>query len=150
MRTHEKVADEYSLSKETVARYLRISKLIEPLREVLDKGKMPFIPAVAISFLREDEQVFLARCLENHPYTVDMKKTDLMKEYSKKDKLNENNIMLILAGKVLPKTNKQPSIKFSKSTYEKYFTPEQTAKEVQFIVEAALEMYCGGGKEVDI
>ena len=141
LRTHDKVAQEYGLSKETVARYLRISKLLPQLQEILDKGEMPFIAAVAISFLREKEQVLLVECLNNHPYSVDMKKADIMKEYSKSNKLNENNIMLILSGKLPPKSQKQSVFKFNKTTYDKYFTQDQSSEEVQSIIDAALEMY---------
>jgi ParB family chromosome partitioning protein len=49
--TDKKIADMYSLSKNTVSRYLRINQLYSPLKEMLDIGYVPFIPAVTVSFL---------------------------------------------------------------------------------------------------
>jgi ParB family chromosome partitioning protein len=58
----EKVGETYSLSKDTVARYLRINQLIPALKSRLDNGDFAFIPAVTLSFLKEAEQTLLDKC----------------------------------------------------------------------------------------
>ena len=40
-----------------------------------------------------------------------------------------------------PKPNRTPTVKVDKAVYARYFKPSQPAKEVQDIVEKALEMY---------
>jgi hypothetical protein len=56
--------------------------------------------------------------------------------------LTEDNIYLILSGE---RNGKQLTgaftVKIGKKLFAKYFQPEQTAKDVQAIVEQALEMY---------
>jgi len=141
LKTIYKVGEEYSLSKDTVARYLRVNYLIQPLKALLDNGKVAFMSGVTISYLREAEQTKLADCMERNNLSVDMKKADMLRKYSEKGKLDGESIYRILTGSMAHKPNRTPTVKVSKTVYSKYFKPEQSAKEVQGIVEKALEMY---------
>ena len=145
LKSREFVAREYSLSRNTVARYLRLNHLVRALRPRLDSGELAFLPAVTLSFLKEDEQLLLEKCLGLNAFKVDMKKADILRQYSEKGKLDEEGIYLILSGEVgaKPKPNRTPTVKVSKAVYAKYFKPSQPAKEVQDIVEKALALYFG-------
>ena len=142
-KSREIVAKEYSLSKDTVARYLRIDQLIPTLKARLDSGEFAFIPAVTLSFLKEPEQQLLDNCIGLNSFAVDMKKADILRQHSEKGKLNEENIFLILSGEIgqKPKPNRTPTVKVSKDIYAKYFKSGQSAKEIQDIVEKAIERY---------
>jgi ParB family chromosome partitioning protein len=139
--SNEKVAEMYSLSKIMVSRYLRIQKLIPALKSQLDDGNISFIPAVTISFLKENEQELLADCMEKNNLSVDMKKADILRQFSEKNKLNADSIYQILSGKAVKKSTRTPAVKINKTVYAKYFRPEQSVKEVQEIVEKALDLY---------
>jgi ParB family chromosome partitioning protein len=139
--SREKVGKEYNLSSKTVARYLRIHQLIMPLKSRLDDGGIAFIPAVTLSFLKEAEQMLVADCVERDGLSVDMKKADLLRQFSEKGKLNAANVNRILAGEAKAKPNRTPTVKIEKTVYAKYFKPNQPAKEVQAIVEKALAQY---------
>lgn len=141
LHSDKRVGEMYSLSKNTVARYLRVHQLISELKNMLDGGIIAFIPAVTLSFLKEREQRDLAQCIELNKLKVDMKKADILRDYSTQGKLDAEQIYLILHGELMPKTIKAPSIKMSETVYSRYFQPEQPAKEVQSIVEKALELY---------
>ena len=144
LTTISKVGQEYGLAKDTVARYLRINQLILALKIRLDSGGIPFIPAVTLSFLKEAEQELIENCIKLNKFKVDIKKADTLRQYSEKSKLDSDNIYLILSGEaVLKKKASTPTIKVSKAVYSKYFKPSQPAKEVQEIVEKALDMYFG-------
>ena len=142
-KSRDIVANEYSLSNRTVARYLRIDKLISALKTRLDNGEFSFIPAVTLSFLKEPEQQLLDKCISLNEFTADMKKADTLRQYSERGKLDEESIYLILSGEIgqKPKPNRTPTVKVSKTVYAKYFKSGQSAKEIQEIVEKALEMY---------
>ena len=143
LRTDEKIGEIYSLSRNTVARYLRINKLAPALKTLLDGGKLSFIPAVTISFLKEKEQEDLAKCIELNGFSVDIKKADILRQHSEDGKLNDGRIYLILNGELgrKPKPNRTPIVKVNKAVYAKYFLPAQSPKEVQETVEKALEFY---------
>ena len=54
--SREKVADEYGLSRNTIARLVRISKLSDGILGWLDKGKLAVRAGVELSYLSADEQ----------------------------------------------------------------------------------------------
>jgi ParB family chromosome partitioning protein len=141
--SRELVAQKYSLDRNAVARYLRIYKLTDALKLRLDNGNIAFLSAVTLSFLKEAEQNMLEHCLTLNRFSVDMKKADMLRIYSEKGKLTEDNAYLILSGEVgrKPKPNRTPTVKISKNLYAKYFKPDTPAKEVQKHVEAALALY---------
>jgi len=143
LHSDERVADMYSLSKISVSRYLRIQKLVMALKQRLDKGTIAFIPAVTLSFLKESEQQLLDKCIDPNGFTVDMKKANILRQYSEQNKLDDESIYLILSGEISqkPKPNRTPTVKVSKTIYNTYFKPNQSAKEIQDIVEKALELY---------
>jgi len=139
----EKVGDAYSLSKDTVARYLRINHLIPALKLRLDNGDFAFIPAVALSYLKEAEQTFLDKCMEQSGLSVDMKQADLLRQLSAKGQLDGDKTLSILSGqaKHRPPPKRTPTVKIKKAVYNKYFNENQSAKEIKEIVEKALELY---------
>ena len=141
LKSREAVAEEYNLSRNTVARYLRINQLIPPLKSQLDSGNFAFISAVTLSFLKESEQKKLVECMEQKNLSIDMKKADMLRKYSNKDRLDADSIYRILSGSMDHKPNRTPTVKVSKQIYAKYFKSNQSAKEVQTIVEKALAMY---------
>jgi ParB family chromosome partitioning protein len=141
LRTDVKIGESYGLSKNTIARYLRIQYLISPLKLRLDNDEYGFVPAVTLSFLKESEQEMLDDCIERNGLTVDMKKADALRQFSEKGKLNGERVYRILSGDTTPKPNRKPTVKIKKDVFTRYFKPSQSAKEVEDIVEKALELY---------
>jgi ParB family chromosome partitioning protein len=141
LKSREKVAQEYNLSRNTVARYSRIQQLIPALKTRLDNDEIPFIAGVTLSFLKGEEQVMLDDCMERNRLSVDIKKADLLRQFSEKGKLDGESVYRILSGEAVSKPNRTPMVKVDKTVYAKYFKPNQSAKEVQAIVEKALELY---------
>jgi len=136
-----KVGQEYGLCKDTVARYLRLQHFIPALMNHLDSGVIAFMTAYTLSFLKESEQQLLADCMKRHNLSVDMKKADMLRKYSEKGRLDGDAIQRILSGTMVHKPNRTPTVKIRKTVYTKYFKPNQPAKEVETIVEKALELY---------
>ena len=141
LHSDKKVAEMYSLSRVNVFRYLRIQHLIPVLKTQLDNNKLAFIPAVTLSFLKNTEQELIGDCIERNNLFVDMKKADILRQFSEKGKLNGESVYKILSGETTPKPNRTPMVKIDKVVYSKYFKPNQSVKEIQETVEKALEMY---------
>jgi len=139
--SRDKTAKEYNLSSKTVARYLRINQLVPALKSRLDNDDFAFIPAVTLSYMKDTEQALIDDCLERNGFSIDMKKADLLRQFTDKGKLNAENVYKILSGQTTPKPNRTPTVKVNKTVYARYFKPNQPAKEVQEIVEKALAMY---------
>ena len=141
LKSREAIAHEYGLKRETVVYYLRVNKLIPELKIMLDNGKIVISSAATLSYLKTEEQMLIADCMERNGLSVDVKKADFLRQFSKKSKLNGENVYRILSGETAQKPNRTPTVKINKTVYSKYFKPNQPAKEIQETVEKALEMY---------
>ena len=141
LRTDEKIGNEYGLSRNNVARYLRISKLIPELLNKVDIGEIPFRAGVDISFLSEEEQGNLHEILSEGFYKINLKNAAALKDFLKSEnKLTQLNIIEILDGK--KKIKKQKAVMILKpKTLKKYFKPEQKPEEIEAEIIEAIEFY---------
>jgi ParB family chromosome partitioning protein len=139
-RTDEKIGAMYSLSRNTIARYLRISQLNAPLKVMLDKSKITFLVAVELSFLNKQEQEWLSGCLEDG-FSVNAAKAATLREKSSEGTLGLNATKNILSGQTAATENKPRRVKVRGELYDRFFKPEQSTKEVETIVEEALKLY---------
>jgi len=72
-----------------------------------------------------------------------VKKSDILRGYSEREKLNEDNIYLILNGELgqPPKKKRAPTFRLKQKVYSQYFTPGQKTSEIEEVIEKALEFY---------
>ena len=130
------------MAKDTVARYIRLNNLIPELLEIVDDGKIAFIPAVTLSFISEEVQYEIVEVFEEDNYSINMKKASNLRQYHDAKKLDRKIIKEILSG-ALNKVEKIKSntIKVKANIVSRYFKPEHTQAEIEGIIEKALEMY---------
>ena len=139
--TRATLAEKYEMSSTNMARYLRLEKLIIPLRYRLDSDEISLRAAVSLSFLKSNEQEWLEDMIFSDSYKIDMKKADLLQKYSKNGNLDSNTMKLILDGELLSKVRKKrttTNLKISQNAYEKYFESNLSPKEIQQRTESAL------------
>lgn len=141
LRTDEKLGNEYNLSRDKVARYIRISKLIKYFLDKLDENKMNFSAAYLLSYLPKEEQEILQKILEDTNYKIDIKKSEQIKKYSKNGNLTSDKIILILSGQLEKKIKKEKSFKIKPKIINKYFNPQEDKKNIENIIDKALELY---------
>ena len=143
-RTDEKVGDDYCLSKNTVARYIRVANLTEPLMNLLDEEKIAFYAAYALSFIEDSNvQTTIANLVIEQDYKLDMKKAELMRDYFDKGKLTDTMIDEILSGeknKKAKSTSPKP-VKVKNTVIIKYFKENESPKVIEETIEKALELY---------
>lgn len=143
LTSRDKVGLEYGLSKNTVARLLRVDKLNNDLKMRVDSGEISIRCAVDLSYLAEIEQVEVYKLLDENEFKIDMKKTDMLRSYSESSKLNEKTAYQILSGEInkKPKSTTPPSVKIKHKVYSKYFSADTKVSEIERIVDEALELY---------
>lgn len=151
--SREKVAEEYVLGRNTIARLVRISKLCDGILAWLDKGQLAVRAGVELSYLTAEEQSTLleintadnndmlmkiseAQARDLRVLSVDCKKENL--------ELTGNQMLKVLA---IKKKKPDKKIAISPNTYKKYFT-DKSNDEIQQIVEQALEMFYSDRKDV--
>lgn len=139
----EMAGQEYGLSKDSVARYLRINKLIEEFKMMVDEGSVPFIAGVDLSYLSDEQQQMLVKNLSVlKGVKLDLKKAKQLKEAVFKEKLTETTMMDILTDRNNGKpTKKLGDVKIKKTVLKKYFAEDVPAKVVEDTIQKALDMY---------
>lgn len=142
-KSRDLTAQNYGLGSSTVARYLRIGKLIKPLLERMDNGKIAVRPAVDISYLTEDEQNRLDFFLDTAPCKIDMNKAKFLRQLSEANKLTDDKIVRILVGEIdrLVTMNTMPTLKIKPELYSKHFSPDTKLREMEVIIDEALTAY---------
>lgn len=144
LNSDDEAGREYDLSGRTVSRYLRIDMLSENLKKIIDSEEIGIRAGVELSYLNEDNQIYLMDILNNNKYKVEFKTAARLRELQKLNKLTESVMESVLAG-TYDKPKKTLSIlngmKVKSNVMKKYFNEKQTAKEVEEIIDKALELY---------
>lgn len=143
------VSDEYGLSKDRIARYLRIATLITPLLDCLDAKALGFEAAYDISFVKEEMQPMIAELIVKDNCHVDTKKSALIHDYAKKGRLMEELLRQIITGEKakVPKSNSLKPIKIKETVINRFFGSEQNRKEIEDTIVKALEFYFAQNSE---
>lgn len=139
--TNKQVGAEYGMSRATVARLIRIDKLIDGIKPLVDNGTIPLRAAVNVSFLNEETQVMLIKLARLHK--LDTKKSEQLREYSESQDLDQLTVIKILTGQInnVQKLPKPKNVKLSHETYSRYFNETAKADEISETIEKALEFY---------
>ena len=127
------ISEETNLSKKKIYRYIRLTKLIEPILNRVDNGSIPIIAAVEISYLSEQQQKSLFEFLLNHS---DCKITTANAKSIKDnpddleavfyDKTSDSELYKELADKALEPYRQHQEEKVDKlSTEEQKYEPER-------------------------
>jgi ParB family chromosome partitioning protein len=147
LSSREKTANIYGLNRNTVARYIRIyNNLSKDFNDILDSGKLPFIAAVELSYIPDSDQNNLSNILKQNPeLKVDIKKAELLREFSNNEELTPKIIEDILLGIAIKNKNRASlpvqSIRIKGKILSKYFKPENKPEEIEAELITALEFY---------
>lgn len=143
--TAKSLASDYGLCRTSIVQLIRIDKLINELKALIDSGDLAVRSGVELSFLSEETQLDLSELAEE--YKIDMKKAKLLRESADKDgNLSNSDIIRILDGKKST-ADKGKSVKISNDIYSRYFEPTTKPQEIAETVEKALEMYFNSKQE---
>lgn len=144
--SREKVGEEYGLSRNTVARLVRISKLFDGLLTWVDKKYISIRAGVELSYLSEEAQelVFTFNSTDDAEmlYKISEGQARDLRVLEKDCERLNDKLSPAMIERVLKK-EKKPTVKkvsVNPELYTKYFS-EKTPDEAQEIVEQALQAY---------
>ena len=135
--SREKVGEEYGLSRNTVARLLRINKLNDGIKSWVDSGNLSVRAAVELSYMSEDRQQELYKTNTDFDTGVILKKISEKTAKELRKQSPEKTVKEILSNK----KSATKSIKINSEVYDRYFGG-MDSKEITAVVEQALKMYC--------
>ena len=143
--TLDELAQKYHYSARHVARYLRLSKLIRPLREMLDDERLAFTSAVYVSFLSEEEQMLVYEVIEAMGTRLRPKMAKKLRDQG--GKLTEDVVEQVIRFMIVKKDGIQ--VRLSEEIREKYFEG-MTAVQIADIVEKAVIAWFSGKDGADV
>lgn len=141
LESREKVGAEYNLSKNSISRYLRISKLPTEFKELVDIGQIAIRAGVDLSYLREESLNIVHAIVTEENFKIDMNRARNLRGADKKAPLTFESAHVIIKGEKKDKEKKPKPPKYWNKVFTKYFKPEQKETEVTSILEKALAMY---------
>lgn len=146
--TLDQMAEKYHYSTRHVARYMRVSKLIPQLREMLDDERLAFTSAVYVSFLSEEEQMLVYEVIEAMGMRLKPKMAKRLRGQS--GKLTEEVVEQVIRSMIVKKsTNERIQVRLSEEIREKYFDG-MTAVQIADIVEQAVIAWFSGKDGADV
>jgi len=140
-KSAEIIGDKYGLSHDNVARYIRINKLIDEIKERIDDSEIAIRAGVSLSYLPERQQEIVVDVLCDGNYRLDMNKAEALRMASDKKPLTHETVEDILKSQRKRKPAFAASFKLQPKIMSMYFKPDQKKAEIVKTIETALEFY---------
>lgn len=137
-RSDELLAEQVGESRNQIQRYIRLTKLVEPLLDMLDEKKIALNSAYKLSFLSKDEQAALIKVIKRTQIMPSLSQTQRLKTFSEDGTLSEAVISAILSK---TKADKAEKVTFKTNTLKKYFPDNYTTQDMQETIIALLEKW---------
>jgi ParB family chromosome partitioning protein len=126
--TVEKIGADGGDSKNQVLRYIRLTRLIPELLEMVDEGKIAFTPAVELSYILPDEQKMLLTEMEYNDCTPNLSQAQRLKELSNSGGFTAERLAEIMGEE---KANQKERIKIPTERVRKFFPKSYTTAQME-------------------
>jgi ParB family chromosome partitioning protein len=140
-KSRELLGQEYGMTGRNVARYIRCNQLIQAFKEMLDDGTMTLVVGVELSHLSAEEQEVVRNVMERN--CIKLKGDVAGKLRAASGSITEAGVEELFGVDKPVDVAQDPkpvSVKIPAGVYSRYFS-NVAAKDVQGILEAALEQY---------
>ncbi len=138
LRSDDSIATAFGMSGDTVQRYIRLTRLIPILLDLVDDKRIAFTPAVELSYLTEQEQCTLLDTIESEDCTPSLSQAQRMKKLSQEGRLTAEVIFAIMSEE---KPNQREKIKLSAERVREYFPKSYTTQQMEDTIFKLLEQW---------
>ena len=95
-KSSDELAEKMGESKNQIFRFIRLTKLVPEILQMVDEKQIAFNPAVEISYLAEEQQYTLLEVMSYNDATPSLAQAIKMKEFSRDGKLSAEVILSIM------------------------------------------------------
>ena len=127
-RSDQIMAEKLGESRNQIQRFIRLTNLIPTLLDMVDSKKIAFNPAVALSYLNQDEQAKLVDTMESEQATPSLSQAQRLKKFSQEGKLTEESMLAIMSEE---KKSEVGKVTLGTDTLRKYFPTNWTPKQLE-------------------
>lgn len=133
----EKVGETTGESGRQIQRFIRLTELIPPLLNLVDENKLAFNPAVAISYLNQEQQTWLEEIMTGNECSPSLSQAERLKHLSQDGKLERSAMDVVM---MEPKVQ-QPQIVIKQDRISKYFPRDVTPQQMEETIIKLLETW---------
>jgi ParB family chromosome partitioning protein len=138
LRSDEELAQMSGDSRNQIHRYIRLTKLIPEVLQLVDEGKIAMRPAVELSHLPPESQEALLEAMEIEDCTPNHAQAIKMRKFAEEGRLDGNVLCSIMQEE---KPNQAEQFKMPRERISKYFAPGTPVEKIQNTIIKALEYY---------
>ncbi len=135
----EEVGKDFGDSKDTVYRFIHLTRLLPELLDYVDKRKIGLVPASELSELNQQEQNDLLLTIQTEDKFPSLEQAKYMRELSKLGKLDIDTIFNILTKK---KEKNVSKITLKSDVLDKFFKQGTTQEKMEETIIMLLEQWC--------
>ncbi len=146
-KTADIVGDTVGLKGRQVRNYVRLTYLIPEILEMVDLGKIQFVPAVDLSYLDEQIQKWVCEYIKDNGFIKPVQ-ISALKNYPNLSKANQFSVISIM-NDALPKKSSSAKVSLSEKKLDKYFPPHFSAKERENVIIQLLEQWSAEQKQAE-
>ena len=124
-------------SARNIHRFIRLTELLPELLQMVDDKKLPFNPAVELSYLTREQQGELMEVMGELQAVPSLEQAKRLKKYSQEEKLDRNVMDAIL-------TEERPApvqVTLKNDRLKQYFPQTYTAKQMEEVIFSLLETW---------
>ncbi len=134
--TVEKISENDSATQ--VKRYIRLTKLIPHILDMVDEGRIAFTPAVELSYLQPKEQAMLLSEIEYSDCTPNLSQAQRLKALSIQGLFTKEQLSAIMSEE---KANQKERVKIPVERIQKYFPKDYTTTQMEETIVKLCEAY---------
>jgi len=132
------VGQEAGDSGRQVQRFIRLTKLIPQLLDMVDEKKIAFNPAVELSYLKPQEQTELLDAMESEQATPSLSQTQRLKKFSQEERLSLDVMRAIMSEE---KKHDLDRVTIGSDKLQKYFPKSWTPAQMETQIIKLLESW---------
>ena len=132
------VGEADGISKDQVWRYIRLTNLNPKLLQMVDDKQIAISPAVELSYLKKEEQIYLIEIIEREECTPSHSQAIRLKSMSRDGILTQTAILKVMSE---IKPNQHEQVRLKKDNIKRYFPKNYTVNQMEHIILKLLEQW---------
>ena len=138
LRSNAIVAEQAGESVKQIQRFIRLTKLIPQLLDMVDEKKIAFNPAVELSYLKPQEQTELLDAMESEQATLSLSQAQRLKKFSQEGRLSLDVMRAIMSEE---KKHDLDRVTIGSDKLQKYFPKSWTPAQMETQIIKLLESW---------
>ena len=138
LRADETIAEQAGTSRNQIQRFIRLTKLIPQLLDMVDEKKIAFNPAVELSYLKPQEQTELLDAMESEQATPSLSQAQRLKKFSQEGRLSLDVMRAIMSEE---KKRDLDWVTIGSDKLQKYFPKSWTPAQMEAQIIKLLESW---------